>query len=517
MMLRATQGTHSPMADVFISYKSERRPAAQHLADIIEAHGFSVWFDYDLVPGKNFGRRIEEELRASKAAVVLWCSMSVTSEWVQDEADLAKKLGRFVPARMESCEPPLGFRRDDFVDISAWDGDPRSALLDRLFDRLETLVGRPAAISRKRIVELHTGWATMGRPTLAQFALGTSRVIAEADRRMPSSEPPAPTAPQPSAAPQQTAAPIEPATSKPEPTHDYVFWKSEWDAHKSGTDLVPLRAIADHAPPYFASQAQIRIAEIEAERQAARILQRAPIAELQAKLKAAEESVAKRVSEHVTARLKEAGERGRTEAEARAEGRIKIDASIFHGDTEAARAGWLKPGAGKTEWFKDLDIGPEMVVVPGDPPFAIGRFTITFAEWDAAQAHPLWRKITSHAPYHALDEGWGRGKQPVINVSWDDANLYCAFLSAVTGKIYRLPDMAEWGTACLTNTDFDFWWGNRIFTDQANFNGGRKNGLREKYRRRTVPVDCFQPNEWGLYQVHGNVAEWMENLEHFPS
>jgi hypothetical protein len=135
MVLPAVRTRSDFMADIFISYKSER---------IIEAHGFSVWYDYDLVPGKNFGQRIEAEIRQAKAVVVLWCALSIQSEWVQDEADLAKKLGSFIPARIETCDPPLGFRRDDFVDISAWNGDPSTRSLDRLIDRIETPLGSSA-------------------------------------------------------------------------------------------------------------------------------------------------------------------------------------------------------------------------------------------------------------------------------------------------------------------------------------------------------------------------------------
>jgi hypothetical protein len=76
-------------ADVFISYKSERRAAAEHLAEILADYGYSVWWDYGLIAGGDFGAQIESELRASKAAVVLWCSLSVNSEWVREEAALA--------------------------------------------------------------------------------------------------------------------------------------------------------------------------------------------------------------------------------------------------------------------------------------------------------------------------------------------------------------------------------------------------------------------------------------------
>lgn len=199
-----------------------------------------------------------------------------------------------------------------------------------------------------------------------------------------------------------------------------------------------------------------------------------------------------------------------------AEGRIKVDAAIFTPrESEEVQAGWLKPGAGKAEWFKDFDIGPEMVVVPGNPAFAIGRFAVTFAEWDAAQAHPEWQKHSKIEPRNASDHGWGRGKQPVIDVSWNDAEAYCAWASAVTGKAYRLPSEDEWEKACKAGTNTAFWWGNEISTTQANYDGNYTfgNGKKGEYRQRTMPVDSFEANPWGLYQVHGNVWEWCEDTD----
>jgi formylglycine-generating enzyme required for sulfatase activity len=154
-----------------------------------------------------------------------------------------------------------------------------------------------------------------------------------------------------------------------------------------------------------------------------------------------------------------------------------------------------------------------MVVVPGDPAFAIGRFTVTVAEWDAAQVHPEWQKHSSIAPRAPNDHGWGRGKQPAIDVAWNDAKAYCAWLSAMTRKTYRLPSEADWELACRAGTKTEFWWGNEISTAQAKYNGNYKfgNGKKGEYRRRTVPVDTFEANPWGLCQVHGNVWEWCED------
>nr|MBX2856079.1 toll/interleukin-1 receptor domain-containing protein [Paracoccaceae bacterium] len=77
------------MADIFLSYKRERRAAVAHLAEVLKLYGYSVWYDYGLETGGDFGVQIERELRTAKAAVVLWCSLSRDSRWVRQEATLA--------------------------------------------------------------------------------------------------------------------------------------------------------------------------------------------------------------------------------------------------------------------------------------------------------------------------------------------------------------------------------------------------------------------------------------------
>ena len=180
--------------------------------------------------------------------------------------------------------------------------------------------------------------------------------------------------------------------------------------------------------------------------------------------------------------------------------------------------------------LRDGSDGPAMIVIPagvfwmGSPkseaerraanaerrhlvaivqPFAIGQYAVTFAEYD--------RFCAATARGRPNDQGWGRDRRPVIDVDWYAALDYTAWLSEQTGQAYRLPTEAEWEYACRAGTETPFWWGENITTDQANYDGSRvygpqgRTGLR---RRQTVPVDQFQPNPWGLYQVHGNVAEW---------
>ena len=93
----------------------------------------------------------------------------------------------------------------------------------------------------------------------------------------------------------------------------------------------------------------------------------------------------------------------------------------------------------------------------------------------------------------------------MINVSWHDAQAYCGWLNKQTGEFYRLPSEAEWEYACRAGTTTSFNIGETINSDQANF--GRKH-------EKTLPVESFAPNAFGLYDMHGNVREWTQDCWH---
>jgi formylglycine-generating enzyme required for sulfatase activity len=171
--------------------------------------------------------------------------------------------------------------------------------------------------------------------------------------------------------------------------------------------------------------------------------------------------------------------------------------------------------------FRDCPNCPEMIVVPAGSlmmgsndgsadekpvrkvtiarPFAIGKFDVTFAEWDACVADDACK-------YKPEDLGWGRGTRPVINVSWDDANKeYIPWLSRKTGKSYRLLSEAEWEYAARAGATTAYSWGNDIGNGNANCNGcgSQWDG------KQTAPAGSFGPNAFGLYDMHGNVWQWV--------
>jgi formylglycine-generating enzyme required for sulfatase activity len=158
--------------------------------------------------------------------------------------------------------------------------------------------------------------------------------------------------------------------------------------------------------------------------------------------------------------------------------------------------GRSEPGAiAPKEEARDGDEGPRHRV-KFEKPFALGRFAVTFAEWDACVA------AKDCGEYKPDDRGWGRGDRPVINVSWDDAKAYVAWLSKKTGKSYRLLTEAEREYAARAGTASPYWWGSSITHERANYSAAAG---------KTLPVKSFEPNPWGLYQVHGNVWEWVED------
>jgi formylglycine-generating enzyme required for sulfatase activity len=174
------------------------------------------------------------------------------------------------------------------------------------------------------------------------------------------------------------------------------------------------------------------------------------------------------------------------------------------------------------EVFQECSRCPPMVVVPaGDfmmgekgkqhqiiiaRPFAVSKFEATFGEWDACVE-------LGGCTVTPSDQGWGRGRRPVINVSWDDAKQYVAWLSSITGKGYRLLSEAEYEYAARAGTHTRYPWGDDMKLDgvaMANCIGCGS----QWDNKQTAPVGSFPPNKFGLYDMVGNVWEWTEDCDH---
>jgi formylglycine-generating enzyme required for sulfatase activity len=130
-------------------------------------------------------------------------------------------------------------------------------------------------------------------------------------------------------------------------------------------------------------------------------------------------------------------------------------------------------------------------------PFYLGTDEVTFAQWDACVAEGG----CSHRP---SDRNLGRGKRPVTDIHWNDANAYIVWLSYKTGRTYRLPTEAEWEYAARGGTTTAYPWGNSIDKEMANCLG-----CNAQPRRQASEVGQFPPNRFGLRDMAGNAAEWV--------
>jgi formylglycine-generating enzyme required for sulfatase activity len=194
----------------------------------------------------------------------------------------------------------------------------------------------------------------------------------------------------------------------------------------------------------------------------------------------------------------------------------------FHNIRVERLAGWHFRDS-----LQDGSLGPVMVIIPGGrfmmgspeneegrsgnqrqhevevESFAIGQYAVTFEEYD--------RFAQATGRDKPEDAGWGRGRRPVINVSWLDAVAYADWLTALTGAAYRLPTEAEWEYACRAGTTTPFHFGETISTDLANYNGSNTH-IQEVFHPKTLEVGQFPANAWGLYDMHGNVREWTASV-----
>jgi formylglycine-generating enzyme required for sulfatase activity len=473
------------MADIFVSYKRADRERVARIVALLENEGWNVWWDNRVFGDRRWNALIERELEAARCVVVVWSQSSIGRDqdyWVHLNAHRGRERGILVPVTVEGVAPPSAFQPVQTRDLTHWNGASREGAEDFLKAVKETLG--------------HTPGAAMVLPQPPPVPSGP-----DADGLKPSLEP------------------------------------GESPETQTAADFAKMRRSAQRlAGTLYAEMVEERIADLEEEERAKTAAQAA--ARDKAMAEAAAKAEAGRKQAEAERNQAEAARAEIRERIARASGRGELFA-LWREDPQAAAvrlqelgfvpvlslkdgkpAGyWLKPG----ESFRDLDIAPEMVVAPAGEfwmgskdgecdayerprhkvtiagPFAVGKYPVTFAEWDAALA----AGAVEHKPSH---EGWGGGRRPVINVNWEEAHAYVRWLSSVARLRYRLLSEAEWEYCCRAGTETPYSSGNTITKKGAQFSEGIYGGAG-----KTIEVGSFPANAFGLHDMHGNVWEWCQD------
>ncbi|NML60889.1 SUMF1/EgtB/PvdO family nonheme iron enzyme [Massilia sp. RP-1-19] len=186
-------------------------------------------------------------------------------------------------------------------------------------------------------------------------------------------------------------------------------------------------------------------------------------------------------------------------------------------------AGRFQMGSPEHERKKAIEAGAQLAWLERETPqhwvgieqaFVLGRSAVTVGEWRRFAMAANWRP---HGEVNWASPGFRQAEDhPVVGVSWDDAQKYVRWLSEQTGQHYRLPSEAEWEYACRAGTKTAFSFGDSIDTSRANYDGNYSYGGSPKgvFRQGTTPAGAFAPNRWGLYDMHGNVWEWVQDVVH---
>ena len=463
---------------VFISYSRKDEDFAQELLSGLQLSGFEAYLDkHEIAAGEDWEARLGRPIEAADTVVFVISPDAVASErcaWeVEHAATLKKRILPVVWRRVEEKKVPQRLKQLNYI------------FFDRPLISLPSLIALATALrtdiewvrEHTRLAEAALRWDQRGR---AEALLLRSEELAAGKAWLAS---------QPKYAPDPTLL-----------HHEFIKAAEDAEAARTSNERKRLDEMA-------AALEQVKLAQDEREKA----------------LRRGKRALVGVAALFVSVIAGTIGWYNQEFIKEQYQWQVVMLPSVLTADQEREKA--EQPGSD----FKECANGcPTMIVVPagkftmGSPeterqrldnegpqhevtiakPFAVGMTAVTFAEWDVCVAAGACSKVS--------DNGWGRGDRPVILVSWEEAKGYVAWLKRITGRNYRLPSEAEWEYAARAGTTTRYPWGEEAGTGNANCSGC--GGQWDN--NQTAPVRSFKPNAFGLYDMPGNVFQWVEDPYH---
>lgn len=559
------------MADIFISYSSEDRERIIAVVRALEAHGWSVWWDRIIPPGKTFSRVIEEALGAARCLIVLWTAASVKSDWVSNEAAEGARKKILIPALLDEVEIPFEFKRIQAANLVDWRGGTDHAGYQQLIKALTDLLGPPAAkgplpaapetiaaesapsetpadtvehpqlepsgqkpiltkarakTSKVKII----GWMAMA---LAILVVAGAAILFKTTRFQPHRVPPDDSASKPGIEVAEQPAKPEPTdTARPatgEPVAEPPPVAKEISAPsiqpEPGKPSLALPEDAKPEAPINAAEPAPPMARATQPKTAPPVIKEPKIDVPTPPPKAPPPQTKPRQQNQPRPAAKEAGPALPAPA---------YIAPAPQGKSEERPAA-AKPRDASPRKKVTNSIGMEFVLIPASPAaFTMGsrlgieelirRFGGSEAMYKPEKPS---RAVMIERPFYLqttpVTQGqWQRvmGDQPssfrdcgedcpVEMVSWDDAQRFINRLNQMESQAgYRLPSEAEWEYAARAGSESEYFFGN----DAAKL--GEFAWYSANSGNRPHAVAQKKSNAWGLHDLAGNVWEWLEDDWH---
>ncbi len=546
------------MADIFISYSQNDRDWVRKLVDALTAEGWSVWWDLEIRAGEPFDKAIERMLPQVRCIVTVWSQHAKNSDWVRAESAWAKKRNKLVSIRIQDeLDLPIEFYHIHTDNFAAWDGSCDSPEFCKLVTDIQKIAGLPPAVvaEEKRKAEeqevrkdeeekqeakhkaeeqaereppspttkSEPSSSPVSSPKLIQKkiiargvavigAVSVVMISMAVYQKLPFVEdnPPLPDVREYGTTTEQPAKPTEPpkpAPPIPEPDESGAIEKGEISTSPEAPEKSeePSEPTTSPEPIELSSQHQWR----EVQRALNDIgFDAGPVDGVPGSKTREAISLFQEIRGFPqTGELTEVEQtRLLDDAMAAAEGRLSTEpkpdtGSFVLPEMVEVPAGCFDMGSPPGEGYEDERPQHRVCV----DRFAMGKYEVTFDEYDRF-TQAVGRKNSD-------DKSWGRGRRPVIYVTWDEATAYAEWLSSETGKGFRLPTESEWEYAARAGADTKYWWGEDV--KEGGKVWANCGGCGSQWdNKQTALVGSFPANPFDLHDTTGNVWEWTQDCWH---